>query len=267
MKRKIIFFDFDYLVENGIPSIDYHSHTRYTDGSGTPLEYAKEAEKKRLSAFAITEHVWKSSMWVENLLNEISVIKETNEVEIFAGLEAKQINMSGCIDVTRDNARKVSIVLGSVHGYPTKEDYNYVEPKNLTPKKALETETNAILALIENNLVDVIAHPYILYKKHFGGIKIPNEFSDKVIKSAIDNKVALEINGKYGVPDKEFIKSALMAGAKISLGSDAHKPTEIGSTPTDVLKNIMNEIRSQSPIPKGGACSVRNEGNGLTRRH
>lgn len=241
--KKVEFFDLLYLERNGIPNIDYHSHTHFTDAIGTPLEYANVAEKKGLRSFAITEHIWRTSAWLDDLLKEISDARKNESITMLSGVEAKQINIYGDIDVRESDARKVDIVLGSVHAYPTEKDYIFINPKEISAKKALEIETEAMIALARNKQVDVIAHPYILYKKYFNRGIIPMDYAIKVINAAIDNDIALEVNNKYKVPDKEFLKVALGSGAKISIGSDAHQPNEIGNIPKDIIKRALGELK------------------------
>ena len=242
---KVNFFDLEYLKKKGIPAIDYHSHTHFTDAIGTPLEYANVAENKDLSSFAITEHIWRSSIWLDDLLKEIEEARENVDTTIFSGVEAKQINIYGDIDVRESDSKKVDIVLGSVHAYPTEKDYIFINPKDISAKKALEIETEAMIALARNKQLDVIAHPYSLYIKCFGFNKqeIPKEYTKKVIIAAIDNDVALEVNNKYEVPDKKFLKAILRSGAKISIGSDAHQPCDIGNIPEDIIRKVMEELK------------------------
>jgi putative hydrolase len=242
MKRKVKFFDLMYLKENGIPDIDYHSHTHFTDAVGTVAEYAKVAKEKEISCFAITDHIWRSSRWLNNLLEEIDETRRQVNIQILSGVEAKQISIYGDIDVRNMDARNVDIVLGSVHAYPTEKDYVFLNPNDISIKKALEIETEAMIALAENGQVDIIAHPYILYKKYFNRGTIPMEHAMKVITAAIDNDIALEVNNKYKVPDKEFLETILKCGAKISIGSDAHKPEDIGNIPRDLIKNAIGAL-------------------------
>jgi len=241
--KKVEFFDLLYLKRNEIPNIDYHSHTYFTDAIGTPLEYASVAEEKGLSSFAITEHIWRTSRWLNELLREIKEARKKTKVVILSGVEAKQINIFGDIDVKETDARKVDIVLGSVHAYPTEKDHVFVDPKDISVEKALEIETEAMIALAKNEQVDVIAHPFILYKKYFNKGTIPVEYGIKVIAAAIDNDVALEVNNKYKVPDKEFLKTVLELGAKISIGSDAHQPNDIGNIPKDIIKGALEDLK------------------------
>jgi len=45
---------------------------------------------------------------------------------------------------------------------------------------------------------------------------------DRVIAAAVKNGVAIEINAKYHIPSGAFIRRAKAAGAKFSIGSNAH---------------------------------------------
>ena len=48
------------------------------------------------------------------------------------------------------------------------------------------------------------------------------ERMDRVIKAAVKNKVAIEINAHFQIPSATFIKRAKAAGARFSIGSNRH---------------------------------------------
>ena len=51
-------------------TIDHHIHSDYNDdATGTIKEYMSAAIKKGLTSIAITNHVWKTSSWIENFIN------------------------------------------------------------------------------------------------------------------------------------------------------------------------------------------------------
>lgn len=47
-----------------------------------------------------------------------------------------------------------------------------------------------------------------------------NDRMDKVIKSAVDNQIAVEINARFKIPSAVFIKRAKAAGVKFSMGTN-----------------------------------------------
>lgn len=50
--------------------VDYHIHTNYSDGRDSVEKYILEAKKKGLTEIAITDHIWRTSEWVDDYVNE-----------------------------------------------------------------------------------------------------------------------------------------------------------------------------------------------------
>lgn len=242
MVNAIQFFDSDNLLRKGIPKVDYHIHTHFTDAVGSVEEYLAVAEQIGLTSFAITDHIWRTSDWLDELLDEIDSARDNTSLKIFSGVEAKQININGDIDLNEKHLDKLDVILGAVHALPTETDYSFLDPKTLLPDEMLVVETESIISLMQNKQVNVIAHPFRIYKEYFN-LPIPYDVIIRVVKCALKNNVAIELNGKYSLPDANFLKIALNSGAKLSFGSDAHKPSEVGRIPYDSLKKILEEIR------------------------
>lgn len=237
----IQFFDLNYLIKEGIPKVDYHMHTQFSDGIGSIQEYLQSAENRGLTSFAITDHVWKTSYWLDDYFNEIDSVRESSSIKIFSGVEAKQININGEIDLDSKYISKLDLVLGAVHALPTDTDYLFIDPNKLSPIEILEVETESIISLIRNKQVKIIAHPFIMYQKYVDS-PVPYEAIEKVVNCAVKNNVAIELNGKYSLPGIDFLKLALKSGAKLSFGSDAHKPSDIGKIPYCYVEQILEDL-------------------------
>lgn len=213
--------------------VDYHIHSNYNDdAAGTVEECVQCALKKRLSSIAITNHVWKTSVWVDVFVNEVDVFRSRYRgYQVLTGLEAKIINIDGEIDVLPRYIKKVELVLGALHHLPTHDDYVWLDNKSLPPLKAAETVRDATLNLIARNTVNVVAHPLAFYYNKYNQ-PFPADFLEEIVQSASERDIALEIhNSKYPLPEKVFAKLISMCvdyRAPMTIGSDAHNPSEIG---------------------------------------
>ncbi|MFC2075542.1 hypothetical protein ACFLT7_00525 [candidate division KSB1 bacterium] len=78
--------------------------------------------------------------------------------------------------------------------------------------------------ILSHQPIDIIANPTYLPE-----VLVP-EYDDlwtearmeRIIDSAVENDVALEINARYRVPSADFVRLALAKGAKFSFGSNYH---------------------------------------------
>ncbi len=204
---------------------DYHIHANYNDHSDTDLtieNIIERAGKTNLKIIAITEHVRKSSDWIDKYLNEINNAKNNYNVEIITGFEAK-ILQDGSIDCLEKYAKN-NFIIASFH----------------TSYKEKCIWKNALKNAIKDPLVNVIGHlapesTFVLDKEEV------YEIADILVEN---NKI-MEINAKYQRPSIEWTKIFLERGVRFHLGSDAHSLKDIGNY-TNILKHIetVNSVKN-----------------------
>ncbi len=81
---------------------------------------------------------------------------------------------------------------------------------------------NTIVNILNNEPIDIYVNPTFLpaqmadrYEQFWN-----DERMDKVIKAAIDNNIAIEINNRYRIPSFKFIARAKNAGVKFTVGTN-----------------------------------------------
>jgi len=226
-------------------SIDYHVHSSYNDDAqGTVEECVNSALTKGLTSIAITNHVWRTSAWIDDFLNEVAKVRSRRKYHLLAGFEAKVININGEVDIAPRHIKKAELILGALHNLPTRDDYIWLNREHLSPSKVAETVRNATLNMISRVEVNVIAHPLALYYPKYHH-PFPNDFLEEIVQSASKSGIALEVyNSKYPLPDlvfKMLISLCVEYKALISVGSNAHHPSEIGDLNyTKILKAIKH---------------------------
>ena len=94
--------------------------------------------------------------------------------------------------------------------------------------------------LIESDIFDIIAHPDLI-RCH--GLYPDYDLADtykSLCKKAIAHDVAIEMNTSKGLGiNEQFLNIAKEEGVKFSLGSDAHRPEDVGRGIIDVY-NLVN---------------------------
>lgn len=201
---------------------DYHIHANYNDHSDPDLTVKNIIERAcalDLKSIAITEHVRKSSPWIEKYLNEINDAKKNQVMEIITGFEAKILH-DGSVDCLKKYAEQ-NFIIASFH----------------TVYKEKSIWKNALRNAIKDPLVNVIGHlapePTFVLEK--------NEVYD-IADNLVENDKIIEINAKYQRPSIEWIKIFLQRGVKFHLGSDAHSLKDIGNY--DNIRNLIEIVNS-----------------------
>ncbi|MDD5173072.1 MAG: PHP domain-containing protein [Patescibacteria group bacterium] len=206
---------------------DTHLHSNFSDGKNSIEEMAQTAIKLGLKKITFTDHVWETSDWIDDYVEEIKEVrKKYPKIKIYSGIEAKVIDLSGNIDANKSFFNKVDYVLGAFHRIPTgKRTYLSSEEIIKNKKIALNFWYKAIINLLKNKNVDIIAHPTFILKRY--KIKLPKWLKKEIAENARKTNKTFEINRKHKVPNKELIKILKEHNIKLIYGSDSHNIKEL----------------------------------------
>ncbi len=238
------------LVEKEHIRGDLHCHSDRSSDGEIPLEtLVQEAKKRNYSYLAVTDHAETAGivggLTDEDVAEHIAEIKEANSdtegLELLAGVEAN-IKKDGSLDLGEGSLQKLDIVNAGVHSH-----------FDLGGKEM----TERIVRAIENETVDIIAHPTGRKLGERGGFDLDWE---EIFSRARETGTALEINASPSRTDLEdkLVKRAIEAGVKLSIGTDSHRVNHLDfmalgihlarrgwCTPEDLLNTLnLSELKS-----------------------
>ena len=198
--------------------IDIHNHTIASGHAySTILEIVKEAKIKGLKMVGITDH----GPAMPGILGEFFTSNQgilppfIHDVEVLRGVEANILDLDGLLDIPVRRLKKLDIVIAGLHDAVIKP---WDEKGN----------TMAIIKALENEYVDIIAHP--------GNILFPINVEAIVIKARETNKL-LEINNgtfysgsRAGSKENCYEIARLCKKHKVPVivGSDSHFALDVG---------------------------------------
>ena len=197
---------------------DLQMHTNWSDGSNTIIGMAQAAQKLGYEYICITDHT--GNLRIANALDEKRIKKQRKEIDKanrqlknFIILQGTEVNIKddGSLDMKNGVLKEFDVVLAAIHsGF-----------KNLKEKI-----TQRLLKTMENEHVDIIAHPFgrlintrPAYEMDF----------DKVLEKAKQTNTVLEINAypeRLDLNDVN-VRAAINGGVKLSIGTDAHEVNEL----------------------------------------
>ena len=198
---------------------DLHSHTKWSDGRLSVLEMAEAAIQRGHKVLAITDH--SASLGVagglsveatDQLRAEIHSVQDQlgGAIRLLWGTEV-EIRADGALDYPDDLLEKMDIVIASLH---------------TSLRQPREQVTERLLNAMRNPHVDIIGHPT--------GRLLPNRDGadldmDAILKAAVENKVALEINAHPSRLDLDavYVRRAIELGALLSINTDAHSASDL----------------------------------------
>ena len=214
-------------IKNRLPELigyddlkgDLQMHTKWSDGNNTITEMAEAAKKVGHEYICITDHIGETFR-IANSMDEKRINqqrKEINEInnklKNITILHGGEVNIKddGSLDMKNNVLKELDIVLASIHS-------GFKNPK--------EKMTKRIIKAMENEHVDIIAHP-------FGRLisqRPPIEMDfDQVLEKAKETKTVLEINAypeRMDLKDTN-IRAAVNAGVKLSIGTDSHDADQL----------------------------------------
>ena len=196
---------------------DFHVHSNYSDGALSIEEMVKAAKERGYKALAFTDH--SQSLNIANGLSVERVKKQWKEIEevrenhpdflILKGIEV-DIKKDGTLDYDDEILSGFDLVIASVHN-------NFNLPA--------DEMTNRIVKAMKNPHIDILGHP----TGRMLGNRTPFEFDyDKVLETALENDVILEINAspsRFDLND-EMAMDAIRSGVKLTINTDAHHPDQ-----------------------------------------
>jgi len=179
---------------------DFHTHTFLSDGELSPVELIRRASEKGYRGIALTDHVGVGSL--ERLIREIvedcRIAREHWDIAAIPGVELTHLPARTIAQAAK-RAKELGAWIVVVHGETV------VEP--------VEKGTN--LAAVRSPDVDILAHPGLITMEE--------------ARLAASNGVFIEVSARKGhsLTNGHVVKTALAAGCKMLLDSDAHDSPDL----------------------------------------
>lgn len=214
---------------------DLHTHTVYSHGKGTIADNARAASAAGLEVLGIADHGpghvgygFRMSD-VGSMRRDIeAVFREIPGLKVLLGAEANIINRSGHLDISAGDQKLFDFIIAGYHygvfgERPVSAFFIHAggivgSLTGRTSAGARNRNTDLIIAAVESNSIYAVSHP---------GAKNPVDIAE-VAACCARRGTLLEINEKHGELSVESIRTAAESEANFVLGSDAHRPENVG---------------------------------------
>ena len=206
---------------------DYHTHTYYSHGKGSPRDNVLSAIERGLDLVAVSEHGPGHIFYgvrgkkLERLNDELNSLRREFEgkIDVRRGLELN-VTGFGRTDCPKDRDSCDVIILGYHKGIAPKNRLAlHVWGESLLGIKG-DPRRNAegILAAAESCRADIISHPNLYLK-----VDVPY-----MAECCRQMGILLEVNSARVTLSKEELIAIKAAGCGLVIGSDAHTPGRVG---------------------------------------
>jgi len=206
--------------------MDFHLHTTWTDGAHSVKEMHESAVHQGLETILFSEHARKTSgEWFGSFAREVRALPDA-ECKALVGVETKIEDLEGRLDCIPEILNQCDVVMASVHRFPG-EKGKVMGFEEVVRKEAPETEFRLACAILKNPAVDILAHPFGMCYRRFD-TPPAESLMKKLIAETAKTRIAFEINPHYHPDPWRLVGWCREAGARISLGSNAHHREEVG---------------------------------------
>ncbi len=260
--------------------MDYHIHTKASsDATGSMKDYIEEARKRDIDEIGFSDHILfqcernqndKPPDFMENYVQRFLEIKETSRIPIRLGAE---------IDFFPDKVGEIrefiqrypfDYVIGAVHYIGNwlvdsrSQMHEYLK-RDIT--QVYEEYFKIVGELCKSRLFDVLAHPDLI--KTFGHKPScdTSGLFDETARAISDSNMCIEVNTSGLIrpcaeiyPSKQFLKVLNNYRAPITLGSDAHKPYDVGRSFDRAIKLVRKAGYTQACTFKSRTRKMRRIG-------
>lgn len=196
------------------PMIDLHTHTLLSDGELLPSELARRAEVKGYEAIGITDHCdWSNIDFVVPHIVKVSERLNLHwGIKVIPGVELTHVpleEIEPLVKFAKEHGAKIVIVHGETLSEPVIKGTN---------KKAIECGA------------DILAHP--------------GNITEADARLARDKGVSLEITARknHKMTNKHVAEVSRIAGAKLVLNTDAHKPEDL------ITEKIARDVLTEAGL-------------------
>ncbi len=239
-------------------NFDSHVHTEYCGHApGMSLQaIAQKADQLKLDNLLIAEHIFstKETQLYETLKSDLAKINCNCNILLGFEVDVDPMKFDGSFVTANDTLSKAQLIMGAVHYVPGVGNYPHSPQENpLSPEQLLTDWRSSLLGMLQNPIVDILAHPGRLPA---ASLDLDIFFDDVIVvleeaaEISAENNIAWEINNltcarlKKSVLSRwhHTIQAAINAGVKITYGSDSHAPDDINTQGyvQQMLPNLEN---------------------------
>lgn len=206
---------------------DLHTHTNYSHGKDSPEANILRAIELGLNAVAISEHASGNMYYgvrgkkLARLNEKLRALKKeySGVIDVLTGLECNVLDF-GLSDTPKNRNDYDLIILGFHKGVPPTNAFaRHILFESFGGKSTPRRNTDAIMEAASKARANIISHP-----NEYLRVDIPY-----MADCARELDIALEINSKHVSLTADEIRTIYDRGAKLIIGSDAHRAADVGN--------------------------------------
>jgi putative hydrolase len=225
--------------EGIMPRADFHMHTNWTDGETGVFQMHEAAIRQKMEAVLFSEHARATSGdWFPKFATEVRALSRET-CRAYVGAEVKILNTEGALDICDEVRRECDLVMASVHRFPGEVSIYQGTEAGYPEELAISIEFELARGAVRKGGFNILGHPFGMTYNRFK-FSPPDHLIRELMKECATAGIAFEVNARYHPNPRKFLAWCRDAGAPVSLGSNAHSTTEIGSLQRLLTENVTS---------------------------
>jgi len=232
-------------------TVDLHTHTSYSDGSGIPL-MVEAAEAAGLDAVGFADHCNLSRAWRDERLlwnrnfdrtysrrrEAIAIADDRTDLTLYDAVEMDyEPEAEATIEAFLADAA-FDYALGSVHYVAGKQVFpfeSFADASDADRRAFVDDYYDAVVSLVESELFDVLAHADLVENHPALNGLTTAAHRDRVAAACANSRTVPEINagragdrGEFDLfhPTEPFVRAFRDHGVRFVVGTDSHDPED-----------------------------------------
>lgn len=215
---------------------DLHTHTRFSDGTGTVAETVATAQAVGLAEVGVSDHVRADTDWLPAYVAEVRRVADLARLPVSCGVEAGILDTAGRIDLPAD-LTGVEYVLLADHRMPLPD--GPAHPAEVRDAIAAGRLTAAAVVdlLVEASMRAVVGCPRpaglahlfsVLPEAGLSEMDVPDDAVRALAHACRSTGAWVELNERWRCPSPRVARLLHEERVALSGGSDAHSPGPVG---------------------------------------
>lgn len=213
---------------------DFHVHTTMSECANreaTPETVIRRGQEEGLTAIGISDHIFTEADFSKPRALRVQLPRAVGNMAIYVGCEAEMHAPDHPTIDMAYAAERDFVVMAATHLYFLGDKMDDMDAPDLA-----DLICDLTLGALESGCADILAHPFRVNGCRFsfpvlvGAVK--RDRLMRLAQRAARQRVAIECNPRFvrEYPDAAtwLFRCFLEAGCKLSIGSDAHWPVDIG---------------------------------------
>lgn len=216
--------------------MDMQVHSTFSDGADTVADNVRAAEAAGLTRMTCVDHVRASTDWLAQYVAEVRRVRETTDVQLTIGVEAKLLDTTGRLDMPEQLPDGIEVIYAADHQVAMPGGVQHPDAVRAALEAGELSADEVFCALITSTrecLDDpraiVIAHLFsILPKLGLDQADAPLDQIEALADECARTGQRIEVNERYATPTARTLRPFVARGVELLVSTDSHRADTIG---------------------------------------